>query len=124
MESLDNAHSRYSLLLAAASPRLFKAFVGITDEQLRQWYHEEGKSQAAIAEELGVSVTAVANQFKHRGIPTRPPGGTHFKGQKRSAETIARMKDMHGAMWQDPEFRASQIARMQEGKRRLGLPPR
>jgi DNA-binding CsgD family transcriptional regulator len=102
------------------SPRLFKAFVGITDEQLRQWYYDEGKSYAALGALLGVSATAVANEMKRRAIPARPVGGALLKGTTKSSETIAKMKASHAKLWDDPAYAdrmRTQLATSRQAKR-------
>jgi hypothetical protein len=93
--------------------------IPITDYQ--RWYFEEGKSYADIATMLNATTGGIARIFRIHNLPARPAGGAHLRGIAKSKETKARMKASRAKMWQDPEFRAAQIAAMQEGKRAGGF---
>lgn len=62
----------------------------VSNEQLRQWNHEEGLGICDIARKLGVNPSAVSQAFSIRGIPTRRKS---MKGIAKSEETRRRMRD-------------------------------
>jgi len=46
--------------------------VVLSDEQLKQWHHDEGKSITEIARILNVNHAAIHQAFKHRDIQIMP----------------------------------------------------
>lgn len=113
----------------------FGKVASVSTEQLRAWYHDEGKSQSQIAKLLGgVTPSCITQAFKLRGIEARKAGGDHQKGVQKSPETRARMQAARKALWADPAFRARQVelreqnretrlARMSEGQRKRWADP-
>jgi predicted DNA-binding protein YlxM (UPF0122 family) len=96
--------------------RNFGKLLAIAREDYERWYIHEGKSLSEIATLLDATPSGVYRVLRLYDIETRIAGGAHLRGTTKSPETIARMKVAKAKMWEDPEFRASQIASMQAGK--------
>lgn len=96
----------------------FGKVAALSDEQLRLLYWVEQKSFSAIAKEIGVSMSAIAQAFRLRGIKTRPFNGGFMKGHKKSLKTLRRMRASRRRMWANPEYRAKHLAILAEGRRR------
>jgi hypothetical protein len=94
----------------------FGKIAAVSDDQLKRWYYDEGKSCTEIGGLVGVGRTAVYQALKSRGFPLRPNGGHHMKGKAKSEETKQRMRESRQKMWEDPEFRATQIASLKKGR--------
>lgn len=98
----------------------FGKLLAIPIDDYTRWYFDEGKSLGDIAQMLQATPSGVGRIFRVHKIALRPAGGSHLKGTTKSPETKARMKASRATMWEDPEFRAAQIANMQEGRRVSG----
>lgn len=94
----------------------FGNVAAVSTEQLIQWYHVEGKSYREIAAALNVNPSAIAQAFRIRKIKARPAGGAFMRNTPKSEETRRRMKESRRKMWDDPEFRAAQLANLAKGR--------
>lgn len=90
------------------------AATALSTEQLSQWYHDEGKSQATIAELLHVSTSTIKRIFRLRGLEVRPVG--HVKGRSLPEEVREKMKATKQQLWADPEFRAKHLVNLEKGR--------
>lgn len=99
----EKRHQNYGKLLA------------IPQEQYEEWYYKEGKSYAQIAKMLGATPSGIARMFRHYNLEARPAGGSHLLGTHASEETKARMKASRKKLWEDPAFRAQQLANLRKG---------
>jgi hypothetical protein len=91
------------------SPNFGKVTQHSTDD-FNRWYWQEGKSIIDIAKMLNVSVSSISQLFTRRGLKTRPLNAGHLKGRPKSEETKRRMRESRRRMWNNPEFRAAQLA--------------
>ena len=97
----------------------FGKLLTIPREDLRRLYEDEGLTLAAIAERYQATGSGIARVFHLHGLVARGHAD-HFKGVPKSEATRARMKASRAKMWEDPVFRAAQVANMQEGRRAAG----
>ena len=90
----------------------FGKVAAVSDEQLRKWQHDENKTLVVIAKILGVSRTSLSQAFIKRGIEVR----YYTKGVPKSEAHRQHMKESRQKLWENPEFRAKQLAYLSSRK--------
>lgn len=89
-------------------------------EQLKNWYEVGKLSVPEIAKKIGVHSTAISTALRRHGISIRPRNAGHLKGRPKSEATKEKMRATQLKKWENPTFRAAQIAAMALGKSKGG----